>query len=122
MTAAAISPVFGIVLVKYFEGDDDLFVKNAHLVAIHADDAGLGGHGKKIPEYEHELLKKDWMPTFMIDKGDREELNEAKKMWKWMKVVIPKSEAVKPLSEGGKVKEKGQVAERLISRSRGKRR
>lgn len=86
ITFAAVAPMFAVALLKYSEGEDDLFIKNSNLIAIHND---TGQQDAFIPEYEHELLRKDWMPPIMIDKGDRREFNSAKKRFKWMRVVAP---------------------------------
>ncbi len=79
MILPAAGPILLIIAVKYFEGEDDLFIKASELVAIAPEVPDLHGSLGPIPEYEHELLRKDWMPTFHCMDVDMDELEEAKK-------------------------------------------
>ena len=88
MIALAAGPILLILGIKYVEGEDDLFIKASELLALDPDIPSARGSRSKIPEYEHDLLRKDWMPIFHCDEDDKDELEEAKVSNAWLKGLL----------------------------------
>lgn len=103
MIILAAIPIGLIVLIKYTEGEDDLFVKVSELVS----EADIGADSAIIPRYEHELLRTDWMPQFHYDKDDEEEYLKAKAQFPWMKPLFSQ--------ETPKEKKKNKMSEKFKS-------
>lgn len=102
----ALLPATAVALLKYLEGEDDIFIKNSRLIVEHTETDYQTG---PISEYEHDLLKKDWMPPILINKEDRPEFEKAKRLerFRWMRVVIPNEGAAKS-QLGRKIKKAGK--------------
>jgi hypothetical protein len=115
MIILAAIPVGLIVLIKYTEGEDDLFVKVSELVS----EADIGADSATIPHYEHELLRTDWMPQFHYDKEDEEEYLKAKAQFPWMRPLFSQ-EGPKEKRKTGKMSEKVRSTRGKYDRSRKK--
>jgi hypothetical protein len=76
-------PVGLIIFVKYREGEDDLFLKVIDLVS----ERGLADDGP-IPQYEHALLQRNWMPEFHYTAEDRVEYLRALDRFEWMRPLF----------------------------------
>ena len=87
MIILAALPICLIIVIKYTEGEDDLFVKVSELVA-EADIGSDNSDDEPIPHYEHELLRTDWMPQFHYDKDDEKEYLRAKEHFPWMRPLF----------------------------------
>ena len=96
MTLFAFLPTTTILTLKQLEARTNMFPKTSALIG------GLKGSRPdiwgRIPEFEHELLRKDWMPEFHWDRNDRNEFLEARKKFPWMDSVLGRKED----SVGGK--------------------
>lgn len=103
MIILASIPIGLIILIKYTEGEDDLFVKVSELVS----EADIGADSATIPHYEHELLRTDWMPQFHYDKDDEDEYLKAKAQFPWMKPLFSQ-EAPKEKKKKSKMSEMGE--------------
>lgn len=69
--------------MKYREGEDDLFLKVVDLIS----ERGLVDSGP-IPQYEHPLLQRNWMPEFHYTADDRAEYLRALDRFGWMRPLF----------------------------------
>lgn len=81
--------------MKYREGEDDLFLKVVDLIS----ERGLADSGP-IPQYEHALLRRDWMPEFHFTGEDRAEYLRALDRFKWMRPLFTVADWDPPKAKG----------------------
>lgn len=78
MILLAVAPVGLVVAVKYYEGEDDIFVRASELVALAPEIPLPNEKYGKIPQYQHDLLREDWMPTLHYLAEDEQALIKVK--------------------------------------------
>lgn len=85
MTLCALIPITFVLVLKQLEIRTNIFPKTTELIGMPPSKGGGGGHWMhdKIPEFEHELLRDDWMPEFHWVAEDRDGFIEAKENFGW---------------------------------------
>ena len=89
MTITAFVPIIFVLTLKHLERSTSIFSKTTALIASKAADTWWN---TQIPEFEHELLKRDWMPEFHWVKEDRTEFDEAQEKFPSLRKLLGREE------------------------------